>query len=234
MRRGFTLIEMLVVIGILALLMGILLPMVIRAVRSGDRAKASAQIQSIAAALESYHQSFGDYPRLPEANLAGTAPAPRMYGSDLLLWALIAPRDATQDGAEGPGFRKRGMQGQVYGPYLPIEKFKYDNIGIQDSFGNNILYIPARPAKPNLGATNGFIAGNAGALYDSRYLSNLTEQQFRYMMGDLNTNGQIDGNEQPVSTAPYILWSAGSDGTYGPAALNATDVAKCDDVTNFR
>lgn len=220
-------VEMLVVIGILVLLAGILLPMVIRAVGAGEKARASAELQSISAALESYHASFGDYPRFSETDLSGGK-----KGSELLVEALIAPRD--NDGQTGPGFRKRGTQGQVYGPYLPLEKFKYSNTQLQDSFGNAILYIPARPVKPNINANDDFIGPNEDSLYDSRYLSSLTEEQFRYMMDDRNNNGRIDSGETPAYTGPYILWSAGADGTFGPASLTPIDATKCDDVTNFR
>ncbi len=217
-------VELLVVIGILVLLAGILLPMVIRAVRSGEKARASAELQSISAALESYHASFGDYPR--SSNPAS------ITGSQVLVEALIAPRD--DDGQTGPGFRKRGTQGQVYGPYLPLEKFKYSNTQLQDSYGNAILYIPARPVKPNINANGDFIGPDGNSLYDSRYLSALTQEQFRYMMDDRNNNGQIDSGETPAYTGPYVLWSAGADGTFGPTSLTPTEAAKCDDVTNFR
>ena len=65
---------------------------------------------------------------------------------------------------------------------------------------------------------------------------------------DFNTyHGYIGPGETAASTAPYLLWSAGPDGIFGPreatkdlagfkAATPAqikSDVNKCDDVTNF-
>ncbi len=60
---GFTLAELIVVIGIILLLMAILLPAVNRVYSSGERAAQRASLNSIATALETYQSDFGDYPR---------------------------------------------------------------------------------------------------------------------------------------------------------------------------
>src|SRR4051794_24350654 len=64
-RHGFTLTEMLVVIGVLVLVAGLLLPMLTRAYRQSSRARTAADLQAIAAGLEAYKQDFGDYPDIP-------------------------------------------------------------------------------------------------------------------------------------------------------------------------
>jgi type II secretory pathway pseudopilin PulG len=61
--RGFTLIDLLVVIGLIALLMALLLPTLSVVMGRARRAKASATLASISLALEAYKQDFGDYPR---------------------------------------------------------------------------------------------------------------------------------------------------------------------------
>lgn len=226
-RRGFSLIELLVVIGIILVLLGLLLPMVLRAIRSGERTRSASELQSIATALESYYQSFGDYPRSSDLT--------NIKGSRVLVEALISPSD--NDGQAGPGFRKRGNQGPVYGPYLPLDKFNFTSTQLQDGLKNTILYIPARPQKPNINAPQGYAWDSKDALYDTRYIESgkfANISYFRYMMGDLNNNGGIDPGEQPAYTGPYLLWSAGPDGQYGPSGLNPTSASACDDVTNFR
>jgi len=134
-RRGFTLVELLVVIGIIVLLISILLPMVNRAYRQAIRTSMQTDLQVISQALEAYKNDFGVYPR-PDGTILSTSKWP---GSVILCWALVAPGPAEEDGADGPGFRRFPVtrnippQGQVFGPYLPSDRFK---IGADDGRGN--------------------------------------------------------------------------------------------------
>src|SRR3712207_3654893 len=75
-RGGFTLVEMLVVIGILAVLASIVIPMVRGAIRRASRVALQADIQGIAAALEEYRRDHGDYPRTTFDTTANLAEMP--------------------------------------------------------------------------------------------------------------------------------------------------------------
>ncbi|MGD0463067.1 MAG: prepilin-type N-terminal cleavage/methylation domain-containing protein [Tepidisphaeraceae bacterium] len=115
-RKAFTLVELLVVIGIIALLAGILLPVLNHVRRTSQITGQKADFQTIATALEQYKADFGDYPRnanLPTWSVASTGfPAPVFYS---LAVALLGPGPAVTetvgsnlevgDGADGPGFR---------------------------------------------------------------------------------------------------------------------------------
>jgi type II secretory pathway pseudopilin PulG len=87
---GFTLVELLVVIGIIVLLIGILLPMIARAYRQSQRARIASDLNAISAALEDYKHDFGDYPRLiylpPTGSLIynGTGAGAALLGKALL------------------------------------------------------------------------------------------------------------------------------------------------------
>jgi prepilin-type N-terminal cleavage/methylation domain-containing protein len=61
-RRGFTLTEILVAIGIIVLLVGITLRVVSKVRISAQRADVQQQLSSIAAAIERYHTDFRGYP----------------------------------------------------------------------------------------------------------------------------------------------------------------------------
>ena len=61
-RCGFTLVELLVVIGIIILLVGILLPVVNGARRAAWNAASAQQISRLTAAIEAYSQDFRAYP----------------------------------------------------------------------------------------------------------------------------------------------------------------------------
>lgn len=60
--RGFTLIEMLVVMAIIAVLMGLVFPAVRAVQTAARRARAEQQIQSIVTALTAYRTAYGKYP----------------------------------------------------------------------------------------------------------------------------------------------------------------------------
>ena len=69
--RGFTLVELLVVIGIIAILVGILLPVVSKVRTSGYIADSKNWIGQISGAIERYYTDFHAYPGpIPDNNIA--------------------------------------------------------------------------------------------------------------------------------------------------------------------
>jgi prepilin-type N-terminal cleavage/methylation domain-containing protein len=132
-RRGFTLIEVLVTVGIIVVLLALAIPAVLRARNTGIRTRVQSDMGLIATALSAYKADFGDYPRFPDPQTvanesAGTTPTQRWLdwsqprGAVLLCESLIGPGPANggnfkagssssytpgDDGADGPGFRVR-------------------------------------------------------------------------------------------------------------------------------
>jgi prepilin-type N-terminal cleavage/methylation domain-containing protein len=129
-RKAFTLVELLVVIGIIAVLAGLLLPAVNHMRRSAQITGQKADFQTIASALESYKADFGDYPRnaqLPTFNTVGgnlhapiflslatalLGPGPGMTQS---LSNSFFPSYEIGDGADGLGFRAQSVNVAVGG-----------------------------------------------------------------------------------------------------------------------
>ncbi len=67
MSRGFTLLELLVVMGIIATLAGIVLGVGRRASESGKVARAKVELAALSTALEAYKSQYGDYPQTTDS-----------------------------------------------------------------------------------------------------------------------------------------------------------------------
>ena len=210
-EKGFTLIELLVVMGIILLLIAILLPAVNRAYRNSVRSTMQADLQAISAGLEAYRNDWGIY---PTANSTTT-------GAVALCWALLSPGPASEDGSDGPGFRLRGTQGTVYGPYLNVDRFAASTASsktaqILDRYGNPILYFPAYKQVPLSKGIVGadpasvptptglktappaFVRGAAAPSArfnwsDNASQGNLSPWAMAYCLGDRNWNCILDG-----------------------------------------
>lgn len=65
--RGFTLLELIAVIGLIALLAGLILGGGQHAMASARSARARAELEVLSAALQAYRQEHGDYPRTNDA-----------------------------------------------------------------------------------------------------------------------------------------------------------------------
>src|SRR6478735_4403542 len=73
MRRGFTLVELLVVIVIIAALAGLTAPMVIRQRKKADQTEAVSNARQIGMALFEFETEYGSFPDAATATAVATA-----------------------------------------------------------------------------------------------------------------------------------------------------------------
>jgi prepilin-type N-terminal cleavage/methylation domain-containing protein len=171
-RRAFTLIEILVVIGIIALVVGITFGVFASARKNAAKASAGTLLATVRTAMDAYVADHGRIP-IPQVDdslvPAADRPVPAT-GAQVLVQALVAIAPAGEDnvpanqrpkadGQDGPGFKSRPAvkvgtkwvsQGQRFGPYLPVEKVKLSNPSepllaeILDPWGTPVDYIPQK------------------------------------------------------------------------------------------
>lgn len=203
----------------------------------------------------------------PPVNAAPSAPLPNTVVNWLEVGAFPV------DLFNGPGFRVR-QGGKSYGPYLLPEKIKHHGLFLMDSDDNPILYSPAKPGRsdvtkqPSAGVPGPYVdqavAGQPGPLFNANDNFEMFRRadetggtstaiilaRIQMMMGDARSNGYIQSSDNETAiTQPYVLWSSGPDGMFGPAdykpaasgptvdaaqgEANRKAVSACDDITNF-
>ena len=91
-HKGFTLVELLVVIAVIGILIGLLLPAVQKAREAANRLSCANNLKQISLAMHHYHVDYGKLP--PRARLAGPSDANNGAGA---TWAVLIMPYLEQD-----------------------------------------------------------------------------------------------------------------------------------------
>lgn len=176
--KGFTLIELLTVIAIIALLAGILMPVVNTVKRKALETKAKAMIGSISTAIKMYEMDFGDIP--PDDNHASSAAFNRATES---LYRCLTTQWTTANASiyAGPYMEFKGDVSKNIGVANRDSDSKYE---IVDPWGNEYCY--------ESDDDNGAV-GNAP--YHNRFSFDI------FSMGADGTTDTFDGDGTPAATA---------------------------------
>lgn len=108
-HKGFTLVELLTVVAIIALLISIMVPVVSKARQQAKESAVRAQLHAIEVGLELFHTDFGFYPSSTPQDLSGneshsSSSSYKVQGAHRLVFALLG-RDklgAPADPSKGP------------------------------------------------------------------------------------------------------------------------------------
>jgi type II secretory pathway pseudopilin PulG len=174
-KTGLTMIELLIVLGIIALLVGLLLPAIGMVRTVAKETKQKAQLSAIEMALAAFKNDYGDYP-------PSYTPIPGAPGSDycgaqklaeaLLGWDLLGfhPKSAWRadglDALDGPGTydpaQTRDINGDGIADTFDERKGPYLELATTNAFRLGNISI----AKPGLFADTGPLAPDTFVLCD--------------------------------------------------------------------
>lgn len=167
-RKAFTLIELLVVISIIAMLMGLLMPVLGRVRRSARSVVCLANLKRLALAGVMYAQSNAAFPphRMRRSNFWDSDNFVNKYGRDRPRWQWFF------DQGVGPVIDPSGwvkQQGDVFGDdntlmmtndYFICPDFRHQQYSVYDirngSYGYNYQYLGNARDRPDLGKFQNF------------------------------------------------------------------------------
>ncbi len=174
-KTGFTLVELLTVLAIIALLVGLLIPSLTLIRNTAKEAKQKAQLTEIGLALTAFRNDYGDYPpsnwmappptagaidycgaqKLAEAllgrDLMGFHPKSDWTATNLTFYPAPPPPQNLEE-RKGPYLELATTNafklGDLYGPALTASPLNPDTFVICDSFGvKKITIAPGQTAK---------------------------------------------------------------------------------------
>ena len=181
---GFTLVELLVVIGIIGLLVAILAPAVQTAIRQAERARVARRVASLGAACEMYYKQNNElYPIQDKYSRLSSS-----TGSQLLAKILGATGNA------------EFMEEDLFDP--SGSGALEDTISDRRSTPMAILYYPARAGQGGLGQ---FVYSDNQA-----YTNGNMDQSFNQYIKDENAERW----DLPYGDGSFLIIAAGRNGKY--------------------
>ena len=154
-RTGFTIVELLAALGIIALMVGLLIPALSMVRNTARETKQKAQLTTIELALTAFKNDYGDYPGSDWA-LVGDYCGSQKLTEALVGWDLLGfhPKsDFRSNGRNDDGEFIYDANNPIFfdqrrGPYLELATFDAFRLG-NISILNPGLFFDSRPLAPN-------------------------------------------------------------------------------------
>jgi prepilin-type N-terminal cleavage/methylation domain-containing protein len=205
-RRGsvaaFTLLELLVVISIIAILMGLLIPVISTIMDRARRADAKTTSQSIVTAVKAYYIDYGKYPPTDGANMPSTP-------DDVIVGDSAGTATTSNAGLFNV------LRARVDANTNPDNQYN----------PRKVVYFEGRPSSNREAPRNGFAdfpgsSGVIGALYDpwgSQYCVAIDANYDNYITKIPHTDFRSTAAPPPTGVA---IFSLGKDGIVGSRDTN--------------
>ena len=201
-RIGITMIELLIVLGIIALLVGLLLPALSAVKKIARETKQKAQLSTIGLALTAFKNDYGDYPPSDgwdyTSNTSLNYCGAQKLAEALLGWDLMGFHPDSHWQADGKNIRPYRSQGV---DYAPGAYFFYDQTIAYDIERRKGPYLELASADAfRTGGPEGLFF-NSGALDPDRFV--LCDVFGRKKIGVLN---QVTGETTRYKAGTPILY----------------------------
>jgi len=217
-RRGFTLVELLVVVAIIAILIGLLLPAVQKVREAAARMKCQNNMKQVALAIHNYHNVYGNFPTyngigpITRGNTTQATNTKAVYGSWIVHILPYLEQQALYDSFAADVQQFSNTSGNVTtpggalispaGPAPGWTQVSPATPATPDPAW--VLQSPAIPAQGSMqwvGTTN----ANGYTVYTWQFVQ--TAPAVPAVWKNVNTGATVSQNNQPTIPGTPAVWS---------------------------